>query len=553
MPNLAYTIGLDFGTDSVRALVVNVDTGEEISSAVSEYKRWAKGMYCMPQQNQYRQHPKDYVESMEAVVNAALEQVGEEIRNGIIGIGVDTTGSTPCAVDEKGMPLALSHGFEENPNAMFQLWKDHTSIQEANEINETNKKSEVDYLKYVGGIYSSEWFWAKIIHTNRTDEAVRNAAYTWVEHCDWIPFLLTGGKRAEGLKRGVCAAGHKALWHQEFDGMPPNGFLKTLDPSLATFKTELLTKTYPSDVPAGNLSAEWAERLGLSENVVVAVGAYDAHMGAVGGEIAPGYLSKVIGTSTCDIMVAPLQSEEYLVKGICGQVNGSVIPGMLGLEAGQSAFGDIYAWFKELLIWPLKYADELVSEIAIEALAESIIPRLAEEAAKIAPEASDPVVLDWLNGRRTPDADQALKGALSGINLGTDAPRLFKSLVEATCFGARKITERFQDEGVAIEGVIALGGVAKKSPYVMQVLSDVLQMPIKVGKSEQTCALGAAMFAAVAARKYDKVEAAMKNMGPGFEKTYQPNQERATVYNSLYARYCKLGDVIESIQVNEQV
>jgi len=547
MTNPNYTIGLDFGTDSVRALVVNVDTGAEMSSAVSEYKRWAKGMYCLAQKNQYRQHPKDYMEAMEAVVNAALDQVDEAVSTGIIGIGVDTTGSTPCAVDANGMPLALSPEFEENPNAMFQLWKDHTAIQEANEINEANKKSEVDYLKYVGGIYSSEWFWAKIIHTNRTDPAVRNATYTWVEHCDWIPFLLTGGQRADYLKRSVCAAGHKALWHQEFDGMPPNPFLETLDPSLAAFKTELLTKTFPSDVPVGNLSAEWAEKLGLSENVVVAVGAYDAHMGAVGGEIAPGYLSKVIGTSTCDIMIAPLQTEEHLVKGICGQVNGSVIPGMLGLEAGQSAFGDVYAWFKELLTWPLKYADDSVSETAIEALAESIIPRLAEEAAEIAPETTDPVVLDWLNGRRTPDADQALKGVISGINLGTDTPRVFKSLVEATCFGARKITERFQDEGVAIEGVIALGGVAKKSPYVMQTLSDVLQMPIKVGKSEQTCALGAAMFAAVAAGKYDKVEAAMKNMGPGFEKTYQPNKERAGVYNSLYARYCKLGDAIENL------
>lgn len=328
--------------------------------------------------------------------------------------------------------------------------------------------------------------------------------------------------------------------------MPPKTFLEKLDSSLASFKTELLEKTFPSDEPAGKLSSEWAHKFGLSEEVIVAVGAYDAHMGAVGGEIEPGYLSKVIGTSTCDIMVAPIASKEHLVKGICGQVNGSVIPGMLGLEAGQSAFGDVYAWFKQLLTWPLKYAD--ASELkALENVAESIIPNLTKEASQIVPTNDDPVALDWMNGRRTPDADQSLQGVMSGINLGTDAPRVFKCLVEATCFGARKITERFQEEGVSIKGVIALGGVAKKSPYVMQTLSDVLQMPIKVGKSEQTCALGAAMFAAVAAGKYVKVEEAMKNMGAGFEKTYQPNKERAEVYNLLYARYCKLGTVIESI------
>lgn len=548
MADQQYTIGLDFGTDSVRALVVNVDTGEEVSTAVAHYKRWAKGLFCEPQKNQYRQHPKDYVEAMEEVINTVLKQVNETVKAGIIGIGVDTTGSTPCPVGANGMPLALGNGFEENPNAMFHLWKDHTSIQEAAEINSINESSSVDYLKYVGGIYSSEWFWAKIIHTNRADQEVRAAAYTWVEHCDWIPFFLTGGTDADKLKRSVCAAGHKALWHEEFDGMPPKAFLEKLDASLASFKTELLKKTYASDEPAGKLSSEWAEKFGLSEEVIVAVGAYDAHMGAVGGEIEPGYLSKVIGTSTCDIMVAPLESEEHLVKGICGQVNGSVIPGMLGLEAGQSAFGDVYAWFKQLLLWPLKYANDSTREAMLEEISATIIPNLTKEAAQIALMPDDPVALDWLNGRRTPDADQTLQGVLSGISLGTDAPRVFKCLVEATCFGARKITERFQEEGVEIKGVIALGGVAKKSPYVMQTLSDVLQMPIKVGKSAQTCALGAAMFAAVAADKYEKVEDAMKHMGAGFERIYQPNAERAAVYNSLYARYCKLGTVIESIR-----
>lgn len=542
-----YTIGLDFGSDSVRALIVNVKTGEEVGTAVSYYPRWKEGKYCIPHENQFRQHPLDYVESMQVVVKEALAAAGGEVASQVVGIGVDTTGSTPCPVDKSGTPLALTAGFDENPNAMFHLWKDHTAIKEADEINQLTANESINYLQYVGGIYSSEWYWAKIIHTNRQDPSVREAAFTWVEHCDWIPFLLTGGNEGSAIKRSVCAAGHKALWHKDFGGVPPQDYLTRLDASLADFNIDLLKDTYASDEKVGTLSTEWADKLGLNADVVVAVGAYDAHMGAVGGEIEAGYMSKVIGTSTCDIMVAPIEDKEHLVKGICGQVKGSVIPGMLGLEAGQSAFGDIYAWFKRLLMWPVECLDEADKARISEQLEDKIIPQLAESASQIEPKSTDAVSLDWMNGRRTPDANQALKGVLSGLNLGSDAPRVFKSLVESTCFGARRIADRFKEEGVKIEGVIALGGVAKKSAYVMQTLSDVLQMPIKVGRSEQTCALGAAMFAAVAAGAYGQVEDAMKSMGGGFEKTYQPNSGRAEVYNALYAKYCQLGEVIEKI------
>lgn len=545
MTNQQYTIGLDFGSDSVRALIVNTDTGQEIATAVKNYPRWQQGAYCIPHQNQFRQHPNDYIETMEMAILEVL--ASSNVAESVIGIGVDTTGSTPCPVSEQGIPLALLPGFEENPNAMFHLWKDHTAIKEAEAINCFNKKSPIDYLKYVGGIYSSEWYWAKIARTHKIDAEVRENAYTWVEHCDWIPFLLTGGYDVAKMKRSVCSAGHKALWHQEYNGVPKIEFLARADEGLTGFKTELLSKTYTSDIPVGKLSEKWATRLGLSTEVVVAVGAYDAHMGAVGGQIENGYLSKVIGTSTCDIMVAPMTEEEHLVKGICGQVNGSVIPGMIGLEAGQSAFGDVYAWFKQLLMWPLELAPDSTKENLIKELDEKIIPQLASSAAQLKPEITDPVALDWMNGRRTPDANQALKGVLSGINLGTNAPRVFKSLVEATCFGARSIAERFRQEGVEIKGVIALGGVAKKSGYVMQTLSDVMQMPIKIGKSEQTCALGAAMFASVAAGKYTKVEEAITHMGSGFEKTYQPNKDLADVYDHLYAKYLQLGKAIESI------
>ena len=445
--------------------------------------------------------------------------------------------------------------FAENPNAMFILWKDHTGVGEAAEINTLARKWEIDYTKYEGGIYSSEWFWAKILRTLRVDESIRSAAYSWVEHCDWIPFLLTGGTDVNQMKRSRCAAGHKALWHADFDGLPPNAFFVELDPLLDGLRERLFSETYTSEVPAGTLSKEWAQRLGLNEKVVVSVGAFDAHMGAVGGEIEPYFLSKIMGTSTCDILVAPTDDiGNKLVNGICGQVDGSVIPGMLGLEAGQSAFGDIYAWFKSVLSWPIQeligasnlISEELKQQLVEEAM-DQLIPKLSAAAEAIDPEASGIIALDWMNGRRTPDANQALKGAIMGLNLGSDAPRIFRALVEATCFGALKIIERFQEEGIPIKGVIGLGGVAKKSPFIMQTMANVLNRPIKIVKSEQTCALGAAMFAATAAGLYENVSAAMTAMGGGFDTIYEPNLEMAEKYARLYKKYTAFGESIEAL------
>ena len=495
----------------------------------------------------------DYVEGLEKSIKKALKAAPKGTSTKVKGIAIDTTGSTPVAVDKSGTPLAMKPDFAENPNAMFILWKDHTGIKEAEEINNLCAKSKVDYAKYEGGIYSSEWFWAKILHTLRVDKKIRKVAYSWVEHCDWIPFLLTGGTDVHQMKRSRCAAGHKALWHEDFGGLPPNDFFVKLDPLLDGLTKRLFKDTYTSDVPAGNLSKEWAKRLGLTREVVVAVGAFDAHMGAVGGEIAPYHLSKVMGTSTCDMLVAPLDEVgDKLVKGICGQVDGSIIPGMLGLEAGQSAFGDVYAWFKNLLSWTLeevigksKLLNKKLKKQLIEEATNRIIPQLTKAAQKIDPGTTGIIALDWLNGRRTPDANQALKGAIFGLNLGSDAPKIFRALVEATCFGAKKIVERFIEEGIPIEGVIGLGGVAKKSPFIMQTMADVLNQPIKIAKSEQTCALGAAMFAATAAGIFKDVPAAMKKMGAGFDKIYQPNKKRAVIYKKMYANYSKLGDLVE--------
>ena len=550
-----FVLGVDYGTDSVRSIIVDAGNGREIASAIFYYPRWKDGLYCDPSLNMFRQHPLDYIEGLEHTIRACLSQAGPAVARNIKALSVDTTGSSPVAVDETGTPLGLLPGFEQNPNALFVLWKDHTAVKEAAAINTHAGKFKTNYLQFVGGIYSSEWFWAKLLHVLREDESVRKACYSWVEHCDWVPFLLTGGKHVADMKRGVCAAGHKALWAKEFgpEGLPPDDFFSSLDPLLRGFTSRLFKQTYTADQPAGRLSLEWAQRLGLSTDVIVGIGAMDAHMGAVGGQIEAYHLSKVMGTSTCDMLVAPLKEVEgRLVKGICGQVPGSVIPGMMGMEAGQSAFGDAYAWFRNILAWPLQNillsSSTIPADTAKALVAETldkIIPELAAKAGTIKAEEQGELGLDWFNGRRTPDANQLLKGVISGLSLGSDAPKMFRAIVESTCFGAKAIVDRFNDQGVPVKGLIGLGGVARKSPFIMQMMADVINMPIRIHASEQTCALGAAMFAATVAGIYPKVEDAMAVIGQGFEKEYSPDAGRVAIYVGRYRKYRELGQFIE--------
>ncbi|MEQ7799480.1 ribulokinase [Pedobacter sp. ASV1-7] len=549
-----YVIGVDYGSDSVRSVIINTNNGAELASSVFYYPRWQKGLYCNPAKNQFRQHPLDYIEGLEQSIKDCIQKAGGAfVATNIKAISVDTTGSTPVAVNQQGLPLALLPEFEANPNAMFVLWKDHTSVKEAMQINQHAALQDTNYLKYCGGIYSSEWFWAKLLHILRADSEVRQACYSWVEHCDWIPFLLTGGSDISKMKRSRCAAGHKALWAEEFNGLPPNDFFKSLDPLLDGYTDHLFKDTYTSDESAGKISKEWASRLGLNTDVIIGVGAFDAHMGAVGGQIEPYYLSKVMGTSTCDILAVPQADiDGLLIKGICGQVNGSVIPGMLGLEAGQSAFGDIYAWFKEVLSWAVKnllrnstLLDANTLAALEQELLDQIIPQLSKQAAALVKTDDDELALDWLNGRRTPDANQELKGLISNLDLGSDAPRIFRALVEASCFGAKNIVDRFIEEGIPVKGIIGIGGVAKKSPYVMQTMADVLNMPIRIHQFEHTCALGAAMFAAVAAGIYPDVETAMKEMGSGFDQEYFPQAENVSYYEDRFLKYKALGAFIE--------
>ena len=547
-----YTIGLDYGSDSVRAILIDTNNGAELATEVHWYKRWKKNQYCKAEKNQFRQHPLDHIEGIEFTIKSVILTSGVTAES-IVGICIDTTGSSPLPLNKDGVPLSLTEEFKENPNAMMILWKDHTAIEEANEINElaANWGGE-NYTKYEGGIYSSEWFWAKILHVIREDEAVKNNAHTWMEHCDYITYLLADNKDLKTFKRSRCAAGHKAMWHESWDGLPPEDFLLKLDPYLGELRGKLYDKTYTSNEISGNLNQEWADKLGLSTNTVIAVGTFDAHAGAIGAKIDKHSLVRVMGTSTCDIVVSDDIGDNTL-RGICGQVNGSVIPGMVGLEAGQSAFGDVLAWFKDTLSWPidnLVMTSSILSEKQKQNLQVEIdtnfIRTLAAQAENIPLSEAIPIALDWVNGRRTPDANQELKSAISGISLGTKAPHIYKALVNAICFGSKMIVDRFISEGVKINTVIGIGGVARKSPFIMQTLANVLNMPIKVAESDQAPALGAAIYAAVAAGIFENVIEASKVMGSDFEAEYFPQRENVIKYEELLKLYITLGKFIEN-------
>lgn len=548
-------IGVDFGTDSVRAIVVDPRNNEVLGEDTCHYPRWGDGKYCEPQHNQFRQHPRDYMEGLEASVRGAVKNAGAMAGKYVKGIAVDTTGSTPCPVNREGVPLALLAGFEDNPNAMFHLWKDHTAIREAEEINQVAAAwGGEDYTRFQGK-YSSEWFWAKILHTIRTDAKVKQAAWSWVEHCDWIPALLTGQTAPLTMYRSACAAGHKALWHSEFGGLPSQEFLAQLDPCLAGVNEHYGGPPQTADVSIGPMTAAWAGRLGLSEQVIVAGSSFDAHAGAVGVGIEPHVLVKVVGTSTVDMLIEHYENLRGKdLKEICGQAENSIMPGYVGIEAGQAAFGDVYAWLKETLLWPIKQllpSSTLLTAAQKNALSEDfsarIIPEITARCQAMPDDEADLIALDWFNGRRYPVVNEHVKSAVAGLQLGTSVPQLYKALVLATAFGSRRILESFLAEGLSIERIIAVGGIAQKSPFVMQILADVLNRPISVSASTQACAKGAAMYAAVAAGIYKTLQEAQAAMCEGFLSVYTPEKERVERYNGLYQKYLKLGEFVEKL------
>ena len=550
----SYVIGVDYGTDAVRALLVDAVSGKEMASAVHNYSQWSKGLFCDPSINQFRQHPSDHLEGLEKTVQSLMEkaQVGPEA---VKALTIDTTGSSPIAVNEAGEALVFTKGFESNPNAMVILWKDHTAVQAAEEINGLAKRWEgVNFLAFSGGIYSSEWFWSKILHIIRQDDNLKKQAFSWMEHCDYLTYTIIEGNELRAFKRSRCAAGHKAMWHESWGGLPEKSFLAQLDPYLARLRDRLYEKTYTSNKAAGRLSKGWAKRLGLTTETVVGVGTFDAHAGAIGAKVKENTLVRVMGTSTCDIMVGDTtEIRTKAIKGICGQVDGSVIPGKIGLEAGQSAFGDALAWLKKLMLWPLETSlrksielDENKKNQLLKAVEENILNELTEAAKKLKTDTAVPTALDWVNGRRTPDANQNLKAAFSNISLGTGAPEMYLSLVYAICFGSKKIVERFHEEGLTIKNIIGVGGVARKSPFIMQTLSNVLNLTVKVAETDQAPALGASIYAAVAGGIYNDTAKASSVMGSDFEVIYKPEEDKVKFLEKKLAKYDQLAHAVEN-------
>ncbi len=535
-PSRQFAIGVDYGTNSVRALVVDVADGREVASCVFDYPSGEAGILLDAKDPHLaRQNPADYIEGFFQSVGGAVARAissPDFHPEDVVGIGIDTTGSTPIPVDSRGMPLALNRRFTKNLSAHAWLWKDHTSHAEAAEITDRARRSRVDYLAKCGGTYSSEWYWAKILHCKRSAPRIFEAAYAWVELADFIPAFVTGNLHPDTMTRGICAAGHKAMYHPQWGGLPSKRFLAGLDRDFVKIRDHFATHTLTADKKVGGLTAAVADKVGLKPGVAVATGAFDAHMGAVGAGIKPGTLVKIIGTSTCDMMVAPIDDSLADIPGLCGIVPGSVLPDMYGLEAGQSAVGDIFNWFVKQLT-PEKYAVRGDPHV-----------NLTKDAERLLPGESGLLALDWNNGNRTVLVDPLLSGLVIGQTLHTTAPEIYRALIEATAFGALTIINRFEEYGVTVKEVVNCGGIAEKNPFVMQIYADVCNRPMKLSASSQTCALGAAIFGAVAGGAYKRVQQAQRKMTGTKSTVYRPRKAAAGTYAELYRLYRMLHDAL---------
>ncbi len=529
-----FAVGVDYGTNSCRTLIVDADDGEEIATDVFPYPSGTMGILLDDRDpNLARQNPADYPAGFFASVKRAVA-LARKVRgfspDRVVGIGVDTTGSTPIPVDRQGTPLAFRKEFKRDLAAQAWLWKDHASHAEAAEITEKARNHPDGYLTKCGMTYSSEWYWSKLLHCRRTAPLVFEAAWSWVELADYIPAWLTGNTDPAALFRCVCAAGHKAMYNEQWGGLPSREFLASLDPALADLRDRWRHPAVTADKPVGKLVPEIAKRVGLPAGIPVAAGAFDAHVGAVGAGIRPGVLVKILGTSTCDMMVAPLETKLPDIPGLCGIVPGSIVPGMYGLEAGQSAVGDIFAWFAGHLCPPefAKSGDRQAN--------------LTRAAARLRPGESGLLALDWNNGNRTILVDPLLTGLLIGQTLHTTAPEIYRALIEATAFGALTIIRRFEEYGVKVDEVVNCGGIAEKNDLVMQIYADICGRPMKVSRSAQTCALGAAIFGAVAGGAHPDVPAAQRKMTGLKPRAFQPDAEASKIYARLYALYKELHD-----------
>ena len=530
-----YSIGLDFGTNSCRSVIIDIINGNELGSTVFEYPSGELGILTDPSDpNVARQNPQDYIDGLEFIIRGSLIEAKNNEpdfeSSDVIGIGVDTTGSTPIPVDKNGSPLALSSKFKNDLNAMVWLWKDHTAHLEAKEITSKAREMRPKFLEKCGGTYSSEWWWSKILHLKRCAPDVFEAAYSYVEHCDYIPALLAGNTNPLKIKRSVCAAGHKAMYSEEWGGLPDKEFLEQLDPSLSELRDRLFTQAFSSHNLAGNLCSEWAKRTGLIEGTPIAVGAFDCHMGAVACGVKEGVLTKILGTSTCDIAVMPNGKELDDIPGVCGIVDGSVLPGHYGIEAGQSAVGDIFLWLVNNLV-PDCYGDD----------PDEKFNKMEELMSGLAPGSSGLLALDWNNGNRTVLVDVRLSGLLLGQTLQTKVHEIYRAYIEATAFGALTIINRIEEYGVPINEVVTTGGLAVKNHTLMQIYADILNRPLRVALSDQTCAVGAAVFGASCSGDYS-VSQLQENCSKLREKVYMPNDDNVAVYKVLYTLYKELHD-----------
>ena len=539
-----YTIGLDYGTNSCRALIVDIDDGTELASSVFLYPSGENGIILdSSDPNLARQNPKDYLDGITATILGAIQKAKKNNPSfnsfNIVGIGVDTTGSSPIPVDKQGNPLSFSEKFKNNPNAMCWLWRDHTSFKEAQQITHLAEKIRPEYLAKIGGTYSSEWYWSKILHCKNIDPEIFNEAYSFVELCDYIPAVLTGEINPDKIKRSVCAAGHKAMYSSDWGGLPDEDFIQQLDSKLLNLRKNLFKKVYTSETEAGKLSGYWSKKLQLKEGISIAVGAFDAHMGAVGAGVKEGTLVKIMGTSTCDIMVQNNKNKLKDIPGVCGVVDGSVMEHHYGIEAGQSAVGDIFLWFVNHLT-PSKYGTRKIDEEGNIDFDEKF-ENLQKEAEKLLPGESGLIALDWNNGNRTILTDVRLTGLMVGQTLHTSPHEIFRSLVEATAFGALKIINRIKEYDVEVKEIVNCGGLAIKSPFLMQIYADVTGIPMIISKSHQTPALGAAIFGAISAGEFKDVKEAQKSM-TSTDKIYLPIKKNHDVYIKLYKIYSKLHD-----------
>ncbi len=535
----AYSIGIDFGTHSVRALIVDTRDGRELATHQYDYPSGKDGVIVDPRDpNVARQNPADYIEGFLVTVREALcvaQRADAEFRpDRVAGIGVDTTGSTPIPVDRDGVPLAMKSRFRRNLAAQAWLWTDRTAHAEAAEITALARKRREPYLAKCGGTYSFEGFWAKLLRCLRTDPEVFDAAYSWVELCDFVPAYITGNTDPLAMRRGICAAGHKALFSEQWGGLPSQAFLKALAPRLAELRDRLYTDAYPSDRSAGALCQTVASKVGLPEGIPVAVGAFDAHHGAVGAGIRPGTLVKLIGAGTCDILVARPNAQIADIPGVCGIVKGSVLPDAIALEAGQAAVGDIFSWYVNTL-GPSAHTDG------------NPYANLEQEAAALHPGESGLVALDWNNGNRTILANPLLTGLLIGQTLHTTATEIYRALVEATAFGALTIMRRVEEHGIKVREVIHCGGLAEKSPFMMQIYADVTNRTMKLSRSAQTCPLGAAIFGAVVGGAHSSTVKAQRAMAGIKEIVYKPIPSHVRIYARLYKLYLALHDAFGGV------